>query len=245
MGHTAGAGMDFGAAQIFNRDLLAGHRPDDLRSGQEHVALAGHDDEVGQRRRVHGATGAGSEDDRNLRDDPRGLDIAHENLAIGGQTADAFLNPRTARVAEADAGNAGFQRLVHDAADLLRLNLGEGAAQYREVLRVNRHPTSVDLAKTGDHRITGKALLVQAKGAQAMRRHHAEFMKRSFVEQQIDPLARRQFASCVLLVNALLPTAQYRLLAQFAQCVQVLLCLSAHPSSFRRPGLLNTHNSGE
>ena len=119
VGDAAGAGMYPGTAEVFRRDLFAGHCLDDFRPGEEHVALAGHDDEVGQRRGVHRTTGAGAEDDGNLRDDAGGHDVTHENLTVGGEAAHAFLDTRTAGITEADQRNADFQRTVGDAADFL------------------------------------------------------------------------------------------------------------------------------
>ena len=46
-------------AELLQRDVLAGHRLHDVGAGDEHVRrLADHEDEVGHRRRVHGAAGA-------------------------------------------------------------------------------------------------------------------------------------------------------------------------------------------
>ena len=42
--------VGIGAAERLGGDLLAGHLLDDLGPGDEHLGLAGHDDEVGQRR---------------------------------------------------------------------------------------------------------------------------------------------------------------------------------------------------
>ena len=58
------------ATQLVERHGLAGDDLDHLRAGDEHVPLAGNDeDEVGDRRRVDGAAGARPRDDAQLRDD--------------------------------------------------------------------------------------------------------------------------------------------------------------------------------
>ena len=54
-----------------NVDLLARHRLDDVGAGDEHVRRAlDHEDEVGDRGRVHGAAGARPHDEADLRDRP-------------------------------------------------------------------------------------------------------------------------------------------------------------------------------
>ena len=62
------------AAELLERDLLAGHRLHHVGAGDEHVRRAlDHQDEVGHRGRVHGAAGARPHDERDLRDHARRL----------------------------------------------------------------------------------------------------------------------------------------------------------------------------
>ena len=68
VGHVVGdAGLevvDRRAAELVERHLFAGRCSDDVRARHEHVrVLARHDDEVGEGRLIHGATGAGAQDD--------------------------------------------------------------------------------------------------------------------------------------------------------------------------------------
>ena len=71
VGHAALGGMNVGPAQLLETDLFAGHRLDDLGSGDEHVAAApAHQDEVGNRRAVDRAAGAGAENGAYLRHYP-------------------------------------------------------------------------------------------------------------------------------------------------------------------------------
>ena len=82
------AGLDvvhLGAAQRVEGHRLAGGHLDDLGTGDEHVADAVHHEcEVGHRRRVHGAAGAGTEDQRELRDDAARFHVAPEDLGVTG-----------------------------------------------------------------------------------------------------------------------------------------------------------------
>ena len=183
MGDAATTGVDFGAAEILRGDLFAGHRLDDLGAGQEHGALAGHDDKVGERRRVDGAAGARPENDRDLRHDAGSEHVAHEHFAVGGEAAHAFLDTRAARVVEADHRDTGLERHVLDAADLLRLHFRERAAHHGEVLGEHRDAPAVDLAEAGDDAVARKALPVETEGGEFMCGQRAELLELAFVEQ--------------------------------------------------------------
>ena len=228
MGNAAARRVNLGAAQALRGDLLAGDRLDHVRAGEEHRAVAGHDDEVGEGRRIHRAARAGAEDHRDLRDHARGHDIAHEDLAIGGQAAHPLLDARAAGIVQPDDRDATLQRQVLDAADLLRLHFGERAAEHGEVLGIHRHAAAVDLAEAGDDAVAGEALLVQAEIADLMRGQRAEFLERAVVEQQRQPLARGELATCMLLFDALAAAAQHGAAPHLAQHLQVVVRLARH-----------------
>ena len=59
-----------GPAEAQHVDVLAGDRADDVGSGHEDAALGAEDDHVGEGGAVGRAAGGGTEDDRDLRDDP-------------------------------------------------------------------------------------------------------------------------------------------------------------------------------
>ena len=222
------AHVDVRAAQCERRDFLAGHRLDHVGTGEEHEARAGHDHEVGERGRVDGAAGARPHDQRDLRDHARRHHVAHEHLAVRGEAAHAFLDARAAGVVEPDQRDPALERQVLDPADLLRLHLGERAAQHGEVLREHRDAPAVDLAEAGDDAVAREALLVEAELAHVVRRERAELLERAFVEQQREPLARRQLAPRVLLLDALLAAAENRAAAHLAQRRQVFAPLAVH-----------------
>ena len=236
--HAAARGVHVGATEFLGGDFLARHRLDDVRTGEEHVARAGHDDEVGQGRGVNRTAGAGAEDDGNLGDDTRGGDVAHEHFAVGGEAAHTFLDAGAARIVQADDRDAGLERHVLNAADLLRLHFGERTAQNGEVLCEDGHATAVDLAEAGDDAVAGVAMLVEAEGVEIVRRQGAELLKRAFVEEQGQPLTRGQFSSFVLLVYPFLAAAEHGTAAHFTQHLQMLLGLSAHHYSFRFAGFV-------
>ena len=222
MGDAAAAGVHIRAAKRLRAHLLAGRRLDDVGAGEEHEAVARHDDEVGQRRRVDGAAGARTEDQRDLGNHAGGHHVAHEHFAVRGEAAHALLDARATRIVEPDQRNAARQREILDAADLLRLNFGKRAAEDREILREDGDPAAADLAEPADDAVAGKALLVEAELADVVRRERAELLERTLVEQQREALARRELAACVLLLDAFLPAAENRAAAHLAQCGQVI-----------------------
>ena len=197
--HAAADVVRHRAAQRLEVDLLAGHRLDHVRAGDEHEAgLAHHDDEIGERGRIDRAAGARPHLHRDLRDDARGHDVAHEQLAIGRQRPHPFLDARAAGVQQPDHRDAALLGQLHDLADLVRLHLGEGAAQDGEILGIDRHPAAIDLAEAGDHAVAGKLLVGHAEVADVVRRQAAQLLEAAAVQQQIDALAGRQLALGVL-----------------------------------------------
>ena len=71
------------AAELLLGHLFVGDRLDDVGTGHEEVGgLLGHEDEVGDRRRVDGAAGAGPEDRRDLRHDAGRPRVAQEDLRV-------------------------------------------------------------------------------------------------------------------------------------------------------------------
>ena len=226
MRHTAGACVNCCATQIFRRYDLAGNCLDDFRSGQEHVRLTCHDDEVGQSRRIHRTAGTRAKNKGYLRNNTGRHHVADENFAIRSQTADTFLNTCTTGIAHTNDRNTGLKRFVHDAAYFLRLQLGKRAAKNSEVLRIDSHRATIDLTETGNNRVAKETLLIQTKGGQTMCSKLSDLMKRALVQQQIDTLTSGQLTLLVLRVNTLLTTPKHRFAAHFAQLCNVLLRVS-------------------
>ncbi len=137
------------AAEVTRADLLADRRLDDLRTGQEHPRpLAGQNDDVAERRRVCAATGARAADDRDLRDARVGLRV--EDRAVGAQRAGPLLQPRAARVGEADDRAAELVGAADRRGDRLAAGSAERAALVRAVLRpgADRAPVDAPASRT-------------------------------------------------------------------------------------------------
>ena len=150
MGDAAARRMRRRAAEELGIDILVRHGLHDARPGDEHVARPlHHHREVGDGRRIDGAAGTRTEDDRDLRHDTRRQDVAQEDLGIATERDDAFLDPRAAGIIQADDRRADLHREVHDLADLFGIRLGQRAAEDREVLAEDEDGPAIDLAVTG------------------------------------------------------------------------------------------------
>ena len=191
-----------GAAELLEPDVLAGHRLDDVRPGDEHVArLVDHHGEVGDRGGVDRAAGARAHDERDLRDHAAGPDVAEEDLAVEAQRDDALLDARAAGVVDADDRAADLHGEVHHLDDLLAEDLAERAAEDREVLREDADLAAVDRAVAGDDSVAVRAVVLLAEVGRPVPGQLVELHKRVRVEQQVDAFARGLLAAGVLLVD--------------------------------------------
>ena len=208
VGHAAADVMRHRAAQRFEVHILAGHRLDHVRAGDEHKAgLARHNDEIGECGGVDRAAGARAHLDRDLRDHARGHHVPHEQLAVGRQRPHPFLDACAAGVQQADHRDAALLGELHDFADLVRLHLGKGAAQYGEILGVNGDAAAVDLPEAGHHAVAGEFLARHAEVADVVRGEPAQLLEGAAVQQHIDAFAGRQLAFGVLIGDARLAAA--------------------------------------
>ncbi len=218
MRHPRGTGMNLRAAQTLEVDLLVRHRLHHLRPSHEHVGgPVDHIDEVGDRRRVDGATRTRSQNRADLGHDTRGLSVSPEDLRVPAQRRHPFLNPRAARVVEPDNRAPSLHRQVHHLADLLRVRFGQRTAEHGEVLRKHAHVAAVDPAVPGDDPIAQELLVGQPKLVGAMRHEAVELPEGSFVQQQIESFAGRELAFGVLRLDAFPAATQLSLRLQLGQ----------------------------
>ncbi len=195
------------AAEFLHADVFAGDGLDDVRAGDEHLAgLVDHDDEVGQRRGIHGTAGGRTHDDGDLRDDAGRLRVAAEDLAVLAEGHDALLDARAAGVEHADDGNTGLQRQVHHLDDLLARDLAERAAEDGEVLRVDGDLTAVNGTGTGDDGVTVGSGLLHAERHGAVAHELVELDEGTVVQQPGDALPGGLLALRVLLGDRRLTT---------------------------------------
>ena len=211
-------------AQLLELDFLAGHGLDHFRAGDEHVrGLFDHEDEVGHRRRVDGAAGAGAHDQADLRDHAGAFDVAGEDVAVGAEADDALLDPGAAGVVDADHRRPDLGGEVHHLAHLLRHHLAEAAAEDGEVLGEDEDGAAVDRAVAGDDGVAPGPFLLHLEVVGAVADEGVELLEGAGVEQLLDPLAGGHLALRVLLLDRLLGGGVDRRLAQLAQVGQLLL----------------------
>jgi hypothetical protein len=135
VGDAGLGGMGDRAAEFFGGHVFVGHRLDHFRAGDEHVRrVLDHEDEVGHRRAIDRAAGAGPHDQRNLRHHARGENVALEDVGVTGERRDTFLDARPAGVVETDHRGADLDRVVHDLADLFGVRFRQRAAEDGEIL---------------------------------------------------------------------------------------------------------------
>ena len=113
--------------------------------------FARHDDEVGECRLIHSTARAGTQNDRDLGNQARGLARLLEDTTVLSQRDDALLDAGAARILNADDRNTHADAPVDQVDDLVALDLAQGATQHREVLRVGGNHAPLHAAVTGGH----------------------------------------------------------------------------------------------
>ena len=225
-------------AQLLELDLLAGHRLDHFGAGDEHVrGLFDHEDEVGHRRRVDGAAGAGAHDQADLRDHAGALDVADEDVAVGAERDDALLDPGAAGVVDPDHRRPDLGGEVHHLAHLLRHHLAEAAAEDGEVLGEDEDRSAFDRAVAGDDGVAPGPFLLHLEVVGAVADEGVELLEGAGVEQLLDPLAGGHLALRVLLLHRLLGGRVDRRLAQLAQVGELLSWVSGFLLAHRGAGV--------
>ena len=210
------------AAEFLHRDVLAGDGLDHVGTGDEHLAgLVDHHDEVGERGGVDVPAGGGAHDQRDLRDDAGGQDVAVEDLAVQAERDDALLDAGAGAVVDADQRAAGLDRQLLHLDDLLAVHLAQAAAEHGGVLAEDAHVAAVDGAVAGDDAVAEGPLLIEAEVGAAVSGQRVEFDERALVEQRVDPLARGQLALGVDLLDGGLADRMQRLLGTPAQIRQL------------------------
>ena len=203
----------------FGRDLLAGHLLHDLRSRDEHLGLAGLNDEVGQGGRIGRTAGAGSANQRNLRHSSRKQHVGVKDLAVARQRVDAFLHAGPTGIVDEHKRTAGLQRAVHDVGNLERMDLAGRAAQDREVLTGQMNQPAIDRGRTRHHTIGRNFLICHAEIRLPVLGEEAELFETIGIHQRGDALAGRELALFLLLGQPFGSAALLQLFALLAETV--------------------------
>ena len=171
---------------------------------------------------------------------PEEMHVALEHLAVAAERGHALLDARAAGVEQADDGAARLHRHVLHLDDFLRVRLRERAAEHGEVLGEQVDGAAVDRAPAGDHAVAGNFLLLHAEVGRAVLDEHVELLERALVEQELDALARGQFAALVLGFDALFAAAQAGLFPALFQPVEDVFHVARGPCPLRNPSKRHT-----
>ena len=161
--------------------------------------------------RVDGAARTGPEHERELRHDARELDVPPEDLRVAGERDDALLDPRAARVVDADHRAAVLAGEVEHLADLLGHDLRERAAEHGRVLREDEHPPAEHLPVAGDDGVAERAPVGHPEVRLAVTHEAVELDERARVAEPLGALARRQLAGAAPRLDGLLRAGMERL----------------------------------
>ena len=193
MGDPGAAIVGHGSAQVLLGDLFVGDRLDHIGTRDEHVRrVLDHQVEVGDGGRIDGASRARPQNGRDLGDHARGQGVPQEDVGVSAKGGDALLNASAPRIVQPDHGSAHLHGQIHDLADLQSVRLRKAPAEDREVLGEDEDETPFDSPETRDHAVARNLLLGHAEVRAAMLNQLVEFLEGSFVEQDLDALARSQ-----------------------------------------------------
>ena len=151
--------------------------------------------------------------------DARQRGSGRSHLGIGADRVHALVQTGAGRIVNRDHRSAGLLGQRQDLLHLARMGSAHGTALDGEILCVHVHRAALDQAIAGhDTRITCECI---------------ELDEACAIEQSVDPLARRQLASLLLLGDAIGITRQDRLLA-LANDGQVVFHTHVYPSVFHK-----------
>ena len=194
------------AAQLLVRHGLIRHGLHNVRTRHIHVArVTDHEDKVRHRRGIDIAPRTWPHDHADLRHNPRSPDVTHENLSIASKAINTLLDARTARIEDANHRRPVLQRLVLHLHDLFCVGHRQRSAEHGEVFRKYVHHPAIDRAPAGHDPVAGDLVVLHPELGAAVFNKHVELFEAAFVQQQLDPLPRRELALGVLVGTALFP----------------------------------------
>src|SRR6267142_1868365 len=209
------------SAELFFGHIFVRYGLDHVRAGDEHVGrVLDHDIEVGDRRTVNGAARARAHDAADLRHDAAGQSVAQKNIRVPAEADYAFLYARATGIIQPDDRRADFHGEIHHLTNLFRVCFGKGTTKDSAVLGKDKDLAAIDQSMAGDDAVAGIDLLVHPEILRTMLDQLVELLKRSFVEQELDSLARSHLAVGVLLLDAHGATACFRALLTFAKLLE-------------------------
>ena len=185
MGVTRRLGMNASAAEVFHRNVFAQYGLDDVRPCDEHLRdVLDHKHEIGQRRRINGATCTRPQNQRDLRNYARGYRVAVKNFSITGQGTDTFLNTCATGIVDSDDRALHFQGVVHDFGNLAGMLQAQRATCHRKVLCIDAHGGSENRPCTCHNAITGQIFFIHAEITPVVLHEQVILMERILIQQR-------------------------------------------------------------
>ena len=112
--------------------------------------------------------------------------------AYPARRVDAFLDARAAGIEEADdRARRYFTAICWTFTILEACARRERAAEHGEVFREHVNEAPVDRAPAGDDAVAGDLCLLHAEFVAAVFDEHVELFERAFIQEKLNPLARR------------------------------------------------------
>ena len=211
MGHTADRSMRHRSPQLLLTDQFMRHRLNHIRPGNEHMTVPpDHKNKIGQSRRITRPPGTRSENSRNLRNHTRRHGIAKKNTRIPGQALHPLLNTRAARIIQSDHRSTVLQSQIlhlHDLPSILRT---QRTPEHRKIISIHKHEPALDPAIPRHDPVPGNPRPVHSIILTPVHHELVQLIKRSRIQQQVDPLPRRQLTGRMLLTDSVSPSGHLR-----------------------------------
>jgi len=195
IGHAGALDVLLGAAQLLQGGVDAHLGTQQLGPGDHHAGIAGHGHEVADRAQV----GVAADAQPHHRDHDGHLaaqrhQIGELGIVVGALGADLLLEPGAGALGEDHQGEALLLHQSLEAGEFPLADLAHGAAAEGHVVGRHRHPTAVHLAVTHHDAVARGLAGLGVPGQLTLPRQRRQFQKAAGIEQQIDPLPRRQQA---------------------------------------------------
>jgi hypothetical protein len=113
--------------------------------------------------------------------------------------------------------------VVHDLADLLSVRAGKRSTEHGEILREEEDGASVDAAVAGDYAVSEDVALLHPEVGAAVCLEAVELAEGSGIEENLEPLPRRELPRPVLPLDSLGPPSELCAGVQLVELLDLLL----------------------
>lgn len=205
-------GVCLGATEFLVRDLFSGHRLDNVRPGNIHVAESiHHEHEIGDAGRVHRAARARTENHRYLRYNTGGKRVRAEYPGVPMERKHTLLDASSAGVVYLYEWRACLEGGLLRVRDAVRVHLTERTSQNGKILGRNVGTPPIDKSATADNPVTVESFIFQTEHRSAAAAETLVLGKTVLVEERLQPFAGGKLTLFALLLDFLFPAAELNL----------------------------------